>query len=624
MKKLTKALCLLFAVMLLSTACGGGQQGADTTAPAVTTAPQGTDKPWITNPPDNNNTNPPSNTPEEIVTLTLVNKGQTEFRIVWHSEDDSSITPEYVRDLQTAIRDKSGITMSIKRDTEVEASDSKKEILVGRTDRAETEYFYSDLGYNDYTVSAKGNKLVLVGADEEKTKLSIEYFINNVLSKLSSSTPRENILEFSSTSNYTYSGFYPLKNTEILGTALKYYTMVLPSDASFDETRFAALLNAYFKNMTGKGVRVVTDTTAAVEHEIRIGKTSRTKATVANHEYAVVVKDGNIEITAGSLHAYDAAYSYMQSKGLSELRKLTEEKELVRKNITSELTGGTELILGKTQGSDLRIMYHNVWGWEEGAAHTDKRNQMLSELYLSYSPDVLCLVECTSQIRGKSSLIAAMEANGYAEVTNNSDGGKLTATPVLYKTSVLTHIASETVKFTTGGGDDKFITWAVLEEKATGKRVCIASTHLAYQTTTQGNTWRKEQVEQLCGILDNVRSQYNCAVIIGGDMNCKVSSEPYNLYGTKGYTNVHDTALKTENVGTAYDYPTFNEISGYFDRVSFREKEYKDALDHVFTKGGGITFERFDVVTDTYAQQSSDHMPIVVDFSFNADYTLSY
>jgi endonuclease/exonuclease/phosphatase family metal-dependent hydrolase len=44
---------------------------------------------------------------------------------------------------------------------------------------------------------------------------------------------------------------------------------------------------------------------------------------------------------------------------------------------------------------------------------------------------------------------------------------------------------------------------------------------------------------------------------------------------------------------------------------------FSDAIDHVIFKGSGITFGNYDILTDDASASLSDHMPVVVDFSFS-------
>ena len=119
--------------------------------------------------------------------------------------------------------------------------------------------------------------------------------------------------------------------------------------------------------------------------------------------------------------------------------------------------------------------------WREQALYAnDARNQMLAELHTEYSPDFLCLQECSSNSRGASSYITTMVRNGYLEVAvtvNNKDG--VNYTPLLYRADKFTLVDSGYHLYSDGANDkSKSITWGVFDDKATGARFAGMSTHM--------------------------------------------------------------------------------------------------------------------------------------------------
>lgn len=524
-----------------------------------------------------------------------------------------------VKALQAAVKEKTGATLLASVAGDTTAKPEKTELLIGDTGREESVAQGAGLaGYMDYSVRVIGNKLVLSGKNEDAVVRAVYWFINQCVKKVPED---QTSLTFSSEQNYLYHGNYPMENLKLFEKAIAGYRIVVPANADITVTRFASYLCAYLCNMTGVKLPVVTDSEPATECEIRIGRTARTETTVKKYEYAVTVKGNAVDMVADSLYGYEAAYAYAINGFLTSARTMKPQTaEMVRKDISSELTGGTENILSHT--GDVRVMFHNIWGWNESETNpTEQRNQMLAATYLEYLPDILCLQECTMMMRNASRhpIAAALLSAGYEELTQDAIDGKLTATPILYRTEKLELLEKGQYKFPVGGGDDKFVTWGVFRDRESGRTFGVLSVHLAYQLTEQGDTWRYDQVGEVAGIVAALRDKYDCPIITGGDMNSTTQSRAYRRYLDSGFTDVQGIAAKSEDSNTNFGYPTFSADAGMFERPTITKKgSYKtDAIDHVFVSGSGLRCDTFDIVTDTYVLCASDHTPVLVEFSFD-------
>ena len=113
-----------------------------------------------------------------------------------------------------------------------------------------------------------------------------------------------------------------------------------------------------------------------------------------------------------------------------------------------------------------------------------------------------------------------------------------------------------------------------------------------------------------------ITEKYHCPVVLGGDFNCNPSSSPYGVLTKGGLRDVQSWAKKTENMHTHHTYPTFHAETGLWDDPVYPAANYSRSIDHIFATGN-LTPERFDVVTDLYAILSSDHCPLILDFSIN-------
>ena len=601
MKRWKYMLSVLLVFVLLLSSCREQIPGLTDTEPTTVT-----EQPGIT----------PA--PVSPTTLNLVENGKSEYLIVYGDQASEAIV-KAARSLQQAIKDHTGAILLLSPESDTKGGVDAKEIIIGSTTRTESTQLLAELdGYLDYSITAMGNRLVFTGYSDDTIVRSVYYFISQYLKADEDGTKKEN-LTFSSENNHYFKGNYPMQSLKLFGNPLSNYRLVIPENSTITELRVANYCRYHFGMMTGVLLPIVEDSGTESDYEILIGNTSRTTSTVGKYEYTVTVKSSRIEVLADSLYGYEAALIYMQNQFLTDVRGVESDSgDLVRKDISESLSGGTENILKRS--GEFRIMYHNIWGWNESDTNpTDQRNKMLAATYLEYRPDVLCLQECTMMMRNpdKYPIAVAMREAGYEEVPVEAVGGLQTATPILYRKDVLNLIDQGVYKLEIGGGDDKFVTWAVFETKETQKRFAVVSAHLAYQQTAEANEWRVSQVGKITDLVSQLTQQYHCPVITGGDMNSAMGSDPYNTYLNNGFRDVQTFAIKTEDARTNFSYPSFNSSIGMFERPSVSAGSYHDAIDHIFVSGDGLRFDLFDVVLDSYVLCASDHAPLLVDFSFD-------
>ncbi len=149
---------------LALTACGN-----DTPAPAETT----TESPAVT-----------TEAPAEPVSLALVENGETLFSLV-RSEESNDAMVKSVTNFHNRIHEKTGTRVSIVTDWAKPGTDpatfTAPEVLIGQTNRPETAEVLASLPENSYTVRIVGNKLVIVGTDNNMTALALFAFEQNIL-----------------------------------------------------------------------------------------------------------------------------------------------------------------------------------------------------------------------------------------------------------------------------------------------------------------------------------------------------------------------------------------------------------------------------------------------------------
>lgn len=118
-----------------------------------------------------------------------------QFTIVYEEESEALIK-EYAQMLRDAVVGAYGVTLPMVGDKSSE--ETKYEILVGNTNRAESEIFSEAQGREllKYDIGAQGTKYVIVGAGYFSTKCAVQRFTNTYLYSLSEQVliPTETVL----------------------------------------------------------------------------------------------------------------------------------------------------------------------------------------------------------------------------------------------------------------------------------------------------------------------------------------------------------------------------------------------------------------------------------------------
>ena len=167
MKKIT-ALFLALLMLLPSLLACNGTAPEETTEPDVSaeTTPEVTEAPVP-------------------MGLLLASNGATDYVIV-RSEDCQTFVIDAMQDLRKAVENKYGVSLKpqddwVKGIKDGEAYDSATpEILIGATNRRESQEVLATLQPGEYTIRVSGNKLVIVGTTDFLTGKAVEEFTKYV------------------------------------------------------------------------------------------------------------------------------------------------------------------------------------------------------------------------------------------------------------------------------------------------------------------------------------------------------------------------------------------------------------------------------------------------------------
>lgn len=193
----------------------------------------------------------------------------------------------------------------------------------------------------------------------------------------------------------------------------------------------------------------------------------------------------------------------------------------------------------------------------------------------------------------------------------------------------------------------KSVTWAIFRSKATGNIFMVASTHLWWENNEVGDrVVRQIQMCYLKDLLMKESTDYLAEIgseaevmptFVGGDYNAKYSnknnaptkmvSETPLILCEKGisskFENTNDKVSESNriSISTHHGYATWNSDLGIYEKPQYSTGEYGNSLDYIFGfKAASAMYrvQRSALADDLYSYLSSDHIPLLIDFSFEA------
>ena len=263
----------------------------------------------------------------------------------------------------------------------------------------------------------------------------------------------------------------------------------------------------------------------------------------------------------------------------------------------------------------LRLYNHNIWGNFAADQKIGNRNKLIKKLIFDEKPDFCCFQECNPTSSRRDDPIEELISETYAEAP--TEAGKNNFTPVFHNKERFKVVFSDWIRYSgLNDLDSKSITRAVFEEKASGKRVAVFSTHFWWQVGEEHTLQRMNNAAELKAAAEDIIAKFGVPVIVSGDLNnglgAPQDTRPYEKLMKEGFTDIRHTAEITTDSHTCHEYPTLNENDEY---VNGPEPSF--TLDYILTYGkNALKPLKFEVLTSTDALNSSDHCPLIGEFEF--------
>ena len=407
------------------------------------------------------------------------------------------------------------------------ASIPEKEILVGRTNREESGSVFTSLLSNDYAIKIVGEKLVILGGDENSTVEAVNQFISKFLSG-----EKKNTLEISEKDGFTYHDEYPADTFTLNGIDISNFRIVYKSNANNSEKTAAKYLADRISELCGRKLEIVNDRTAATQNEILIGNTTHgqlpvTLSTSTENNAAIAFSDGKLFLAGNNVFSTRYAIDQFISKYIKS--DLISDKKI-------ELTVADEIL------SDIKPTYSAMsFNILFSINQTPERKPLVIDTILNEMPDTVGVQECSVAWMNILETALGEYYDWVGELNNQSqkwynaifyrkDKFKLIETKTMWLTatpSVESKIPDST-QFRT-------VTYAILEDLKTGARFAHYNTHVDYNDDA-----RPVQLK----ILINQINKCNLPMILTGDLNFGEGSIHYN---TLNSTKMKDSKYATDN-----------------------------------------------------------------------------
>ena len=521
--------------------------------------------------------------------------------VIVYPQNASEMITEQVSVLTEAIRTRFGVLMMSKTDYINELSQTYRvgehEILIGDTNREESDAFVGGLKYKDYGYKLIGKKIVISGVTDDSLEDAITMFISNVIlghldSELSFMTEAQSKV----VSIEYYHG-----NITLGGVDISEYRIVYPEGGTALERNLAEDLSYMFTETCGVIPLEVTSDVAAYSdgYEILVGKTNRLS------KYSVSLGEGE-----GYYSSEGKLVSLWGNTALGNVCAVNALKSSVMRVPSSE-TLALEPVNGKIDADDdstMSIMSFNVFsGKKEGFAPPDERKDEMAAVITKYLPDIVGLQE----IHNDTILNSVLTEEGFCGLLDYYDytcyscpqqayGHVWLDSPILYAKEKYSVVESG-IKWLSqtpdipsrypGAYDPWVLSWAVFERRSDGLRFLVLNTHNEFKM----QIWIEE-----AGIIGEFLKDYqDMPYILTGDLN-------------RGYVDgmkwLLDCADLTDSKDMTDDLDYGGYTDGFIDYIMFNDY-YADA-------------SRFEVNTwKPGGVEPSDHSAIYCEFSFNMDGT---
>lgn len=482
------------------------------------------------------------------------------------------------------------------------------EILIGHTNREESDALGKELLNEDYVIATQNDKLVICGGGDEATAIACSRFIADYVMNCKGSIvlQRGELLRYTTT--------YDITAFKLDGVDVKDYSIVY---TVFTYKEAATRLRDEIAKYTGRVFPVVTMSKAG-DKRIIVGAPENASAVAPctaekffalpdnSTNHVIEQKDGTLLLAGKNEYAVLDAVETFSATYLQSTKG-----ELNIPDVSTEHTLFVATPLA--DGADVRIMTFNTLG--TNGDNPSVRFPLIFETVRRYLPDVVGFQEANKTIH---SAVLEDLTDVYDFVNKYHDAGApVNYTPIMYRKDKFNCIAGgvEFLRSRYTGTNTKSYSWAVLELKSTGKRFIVLNLHGALispaynlegmTNAVEGAAWRRDNVAQLHERAVKLQTKYGALpTFLIGDFNFNKAAAAYSDATALGYVTAEKTATQHKETGTK----TTHGIGS--------APPSGKSIDHIFYQGNTTVFTHY-IVRDETALAASDHCPVYCDAKLN-------
>ena len=486
------------------------------------------------------------------------------------------------------------------------------EILVGCTNRPESEAKKAELKAKDWYVGVSGNKILIIGGTDEATETAIAYFANAVAAAIEGGGERITLDGIAEECLYTAE--YGVGEIKIAGTPISGYS-IRYSTVSGEEAKDAAIsLSSSIASLCGA---VLATTKSAQGRQIVIGSCDDTGKELKSGctdilDYGMKESEGSLFINGGGMWGIYGAVNIFAEDYVAAGTDIAA-------GFSQSGSAEGRLVFSRTGTSNLRIMTNNVWqcddnqdAWRAIGEDCSAKNRAigLAKAYAACKPDIICLQEMSTVML--RFLKNNLKEYGLEYKTLSPDSN--CHTPILYNPETVTLEDNGFHMYTYGNnGSSKSYCWGYFKLNSTGEHFIALSTHLWWKSESVepgSNTWRRMQAEEIVALSEELIAKYDCPMFIQGDLNCTTSSEAVQALIKGGFKTNYDLAtVYKDNIRGHHQC----DASGYATEM-YSGSYTQNGIDHMLTKNlGDSEVQCFRHVVVDFFFNLSDHFPIFTD-----------
>ena len=527
---------------------------------------------------NNENTTLAETTPEETTAPDLTPKilatDISKYNLICEARSGNSAI---IWDLQSQIQKMCGKKIVLETDY---LDETEFEILIGKTNRKESEEFISDLLWDDYGYAIVGSKIVIAGHTAETTQSAMRAFLEHLQSGDHTS------VFFSNKDQYIFR--YPYVSDTFLLNGIDVSRAKIVVNKKGNEQQMAQLLSDKSLELCGRRPEIVTDETLVLASDplIIIGASKYVPTQMQSEwDAAQETVDGQFSYYIGNTENIVWIHTEIL-EGYSALNR--EIIPQIQSNATANLTLQTGLIKVPQIFS---VMSFNVFV----SQFNDARVNRVIDTILENTPSVFGVQEASVPwMNAFKSKIGDV----YTAIGNGRDGGNNGEhSAIFYRSDKFTLIESGTkwlsaIPDTAGSyyrytdpetgiihraNFPRIMTYVILERKNDGARFLYVNTHLDHDGENGreiGEQVRQGQIEIL---LSEIAKLPDLPTIVTGDFNVTPEATAYTTMIAGGFLDTSHEA-KTGEIKSTYNGMSDDYEGAIIDYI-FVSPELKGAVD---------------------------------------------